>query len=230
MTPAADFPERRWFSAPWPAPRLSVAPTRLACVRRGRAHLGRSPGRARRLDGLPPRRPDGRAALCCADRIVRLASCCAVRAVRTASCWARRVVREASLRVVCAAFRARQAIDGLPAVSPTAISSPPSIETFFRKWIRCWALAAVPLLFPEPVARRRGRHQRRRQGQRGQPGQPAQGQQRAGHHLDRAVQPHHVLGLGRDGREPLAQRREPPARPARPPAPGAGRCSYPCTM
>ena len=47
---------------------------------------------------------------------------------------------------------ARQATPGLPSVSTAAISSPPSIETFLKKWI-CWLAAGVcVLLLPEPVA------------------------------------------------------------------------------
>ena len=50
------------------------------------------------------------------------------------------------------------------------------------------------VLFPEPVARRRGRHERARDRQRRQPGRPADGQQRAGGELDRAVDPDGLLG------------------------------------
>ena len=37
-----------------------------------------------------------------------------------------------------AARRARHATPGLPSVSPAAMIRPPSIETFLKKWIRCW--------------------------------------------------------------------------------------------
>jgi len=64
----------------------------------------------------------------------------------------------------------------------------------------------VLLGLPEAVPGRGGGHQRRGQRERGQPREPAKRQQRARHHLDGAVEPDRVLGLGRDGREPVGQR------------------------
>ena len=50
--------------------------------------------------------------------------------------------RAASRRAVLAACRVRQASEGFPAVSAAAISRPPNIEAFFRKWMRCCAAVA----------------------------------------------------------------------------------------
>ena len=56
--------------------------------------------------------------------------------------FAVRVTRDASRRAVLAACLVRQASEGLPAVSAAAISRPPNIDRFFRKWMRCCARSA----------------------------------------------------------------------------------------
>ena len=87
--------------------------------------------------------------------------------------------------------------DSLPSVSTLAISRPPSMLAFLKKWI-CWlVLRGRVALLPEPVTGERRRHDRAGQRQGGQPREPVQRQQRAAHHLHRGVHPYRLLG-GRD--------------------------------
>ena len=57
----------------------------------------------------------------------------------------------ASRRASLAARRARQATPGLPSVSPAAMSRPPSIETFLKKWTLLVARWRRVRLLPEAV-------------------------------------------------------------------------------
>ena len=59
---------------------------------------------------------------------------------------------------------------------------------------------------PEPVPGVRGRQQARRDGQRRHPREAAQGQHRAGHQLDRAVDPDRLLNIVRHEGRPLGER------------------------
>src|SRR5271166_3694752 len=94
---------------------------------------------ARQDAGQPGRWVDSRPATApvlapaLADALAALAAVLSV----LASTLALLVARATSCRADLTACRPRQARDGFPAVSPAAISRPPKMVRFFRKWMRC---------------------------------------------------------------------------------------------
>src|SRR5208283_2325763 len=102
---------------------------------------GGGPGQpGRRLVSRPATRPVLAPDL--ADALAVLADASAVLAWAVALL----VARATSCRTDLTACRPRQARDGFPAVSPAAISRPPNMLRFLRKWMRCCVRSCLSLL------------------------------------------------------------------------------------
>ena len=123
-------------------------------------------------------------------------------AVRASRSWRRSLglglglaaqVLASRLRAAPTACCVRQATPGRPSVSTAASTSPPSIETFLKKWVICSACGVLVRLLPEPVTGHRGGHERPGEHQRGQPREATGGQRQPADDLDGAVDPHQLL-------------------------------------